>query len=321
MFACSPGLVVPPLPVIGIQGTAFTINGRVTYPGKQAQGRLLNVRMANALFEDTSIETGYDAEAGTDRFLAQASSYIASGINAFTLSLQGGNPNYEGAVCTAINSDGSLKSSFMDRAKRAIEGIGRRGGIVILTIYYQRQDQHVTPTGQTDTSGSVGTGVVNVANWIRQNRLTNVLLEIANEYPHAGFDHPVISGDSGMASLVTLAKQAQRELKVSTSGLGDGLFASSVAAVVDYITIHFNDVASPSSYAALIDDLESHGKPIVCNEDPKDGSTAIDAAQATLDAGASWGYFREENQHFQPAWNGSADDPNLYARYRTLATT
>lgn len=321
MLAVVPGLVVPTLPVIGIQGTNFTVNGRITYPGKQAQGRLLNVRMANALFEDTAIETGYNPETGTDRFLAQASSYLSAGVRAFTISLQGGNPNYEGAVCTAINSNGSLKTSYMDRAKRCIESVGARGGIVILTVYYQRQDQHVTPTGQTDTSGSIGTGVVNVANWVRQNRLTNVLLEIANEYPHSGFDHPVITGHSTMANLITLAKQTAPGLKVSASALGDGVYSSTVAAVADYLTIHFNDITDPANYASLISALTSHGKPILCNEDPKEGSAGVDAAQATLDAGASWGYYREANQHFQPTWNGSADDAAVYGRFVALATT
>lgn len=35
-------------------------------------------------------------------------------------------------------------------------------------------------------------GVVNVARWVRDSGFTNVVLEIANEFAHPGFDHPIL---------------------------------------------------------------------------------------------------------------------------------
>jgi hypothetical protein len=37
---------------VAINGVCWLINGRVTYPGAEAEGLLMNVRMVNVTFED-----------------------------------------------------------------------------------------------------------------------------------------------------------------------------------------------------------------------------------------------------------------------------
>ena len=63
------------------------------------------------------------------------------GVNAFTLSLQGGMPGYEGALNSAFEPDGSLRESYLARVARVIEACDRAGLVVILGCFYQRQDQ------------------------------------------------------------------------------------------------------------------------------------------------------------------------------------
>src|SRR5262249_43934334 len=159
------------------------LNGAVTYRGAKAEGLLMNVRMVNAVFEDANEKTrpkGFDPEANTEAFISKIPDYVAGGVRAFTLNLQGGDPGYEGAINSAFQADGSLRASYLKRVGRVIVACNRHGAIVILGCYYQRQDQILKD------NDAVRAGVVNVAKWIKDSGFSNVVLEIANEFGHPG---------------------------------------------------------------------------------------------------------------------------------------
>lgn len=113
--------------------------------------------------------------------------YKAKGILAFTLNLQGGMPGYEGAINSAFRSDASLKPNYMRRVGRVIEVTDARGLVIILGFFYQRQD------GILLDANAVRQATVNAAAWISDQGYTNVIVEIANEYRHPGFDHQIIT--------------------------------------------------------------------------------------------------------------------------------
>jgi hypothetical protein len=297
---------------VGISGGRFLLNGTVSYPGAPAEGRLLNVRMVNSVFEDTT-RSDFDPDGNTNEFITAMPAYVSHGVRAFTLSLQGGNPAYEGAVNTAFRADGSLKAAYLARVKRVIQAADSLGAVIILGLYYQRQDQHLA------NDAAIRAGVVNVANWVTQEGFTNIMLEIANEYPHGGYDHPLIQSGSGMASLIRLAKTTAPQLYVSASGVGDGSLDADVAQAADYLLIHFNDTPV-NSYSSKITSLQGYGKPIVVNEDPKEGGEGASAAQAAVNSGASWGFFLRLNQNYPFEFFGPADDPTVYANLRNLAS-
>ena len=117
-----------------IMNGRWHINGQVTYPGAGVEGLLLNVRMVNATFEDRT-RPEFNAEANSDELIAQIPDYLAHGVRAFTLNLQGGMPGYEGAVNSAFHADGSLRDSYMARVRRVIEACDRLGAVVILGCY------------------------------------------------------------------------------------------------------------------------------------------------------------------------------------------
>ncbi|MQY63804.1 MAG: hypothetical protein GH143_05820, partial [Calditrichaeota bacterium] len=102
---------------ISLSDGRWYINGGVTYPGTPVEGLLLNVRMVNSTFEDAA-KPEFDIDENTDRFIASIPEYVAAGIWAFTLNLQGGMPGYEGAVNSAFNPDGSLQPPYLDRVER-----------------------------------------------------------------------------------------------------------------------------------------------------------------------------------------------------------
>ena len=304
---------------IAIVDGRWRLNDQPTYRGAKAEGLLMNVRMVNATFEDRN-RPNFDAEANTNEFLAKLPDYIANGARAFTLCLQGGMPNYEGAVNSAFESDGSLRPAYLARVQRVIEACDRQGAAVILGCYYQRQDQILRD------EAAVRAGVVNVAKWIEARGYTNVVLEIANEYGHRGFDHAILKSDEGMASLVQLAKRTAPRLLVGASEKGGhgaypAGFLEHVVPASDFLLVHLN-VTPLAGVPARLAQLANISKPIVCNEDDKVGEEAARTAELCVARGVSWGFMHAKiNQHFPFNFSGTADDPVAYRKLRELTST
>jgi hypothetical protein len=284
------------------------LNGTITYPGSRAEGLLMNTRMVNATFEDAK-RPEFDPEANANEFIVQIPDYVASGVQPFTLNLQGGMPGYEGAVNSAFNPDGSLREAYMNRVRRVTEACDRNGAAIILGCFYQRQDQILRD------ADAVRAGVSNVVNWIVSNGFGNIALEISNEFDHGGFDHRLLKTAEGQVELIRLAKRLAPGLLVSTSGLGHGRIPASLAQAGDFILIHFNGTPLETIPERIVA-LKKFGKPIVCNEDDKPGADGAEAARLCVANGTSWGLMLQRlNQHFPFTFNGAADDPVIY---RTL---
>jgi Peptidase family M23/PKD domain len=298
---------------VSIHQDHWRINGRPTDGGTRAEGLLMNARMVNAIFEDRR-RPDFDPEANTDRFLEKIPDYAAHGVRAFTVGLQGGTPGYEGALNSAFAPDGSLREPYLARARRVVEACDRQGLVVILGCYYQRQDQVLAD------ETAVRAGVVHVAEWVQRCGFRNVLLEIANEFGHGGFDHPLIRATEGEVELIRLAKKTAPGLLVSASGLGGGTNPDRLAEAADFLLIHFNNTKL-AEIPARIRALKKYGKPIVCNEDDKQGEEAARAAELCVANGASWGLMLSRlNQYFPFEFHGAADDPVVYKRLRDLTS-
>jgi hypothetical protein len=296
---------------VSIRQGRWFLNDAITHRGAKAEGLLMNVRVVNAVFEDAN-RPDFDPGANTEEFVARIPDYAAHGVRAFTLGLQGGFPGYEGAVNSAFNPDGSLRTDYMHRVMRVIEACDRNGAVVILGCYYQRQDQILMD------EKAVRAGVLNTVRWIDESSYNNVALEIANEFNHSGFDHPILKRPEGQVELIRLAKNALPKLLVSTSGLGDGRLPDNVARASDFLLIHFNGTKI-EDIPARIAALKKFDKPIVCNEDEKTGMEGARAAELCVANGASWGLMQVEvNQHFPFTFQGAADDPEVYAAIQRL---
>ena len=299
---------------VSIVDGRWHINNEITHPDTRAEGLLLNVRMVNATFEDRN-RPEFDADANTDEFIARIPEYVEQGVRAFTLNLQGGMPGYEGAVNSAFRKDGTLRDSYLRRVRRVIDECDRRGVVIILGCYYQRQDQILK------NADAVRAGVVHVIEWIRNAGFTNVVLEISNEFDHKGFDHAILKTSQGQVELLQLAEKAAPELLVATSGLGHGRLPDDVARASDFLLIHFNGTPV-GEIPNRIARLKKFGKPIVCNEDDKTGRDAADALTRCVDNGASYGLMLQKlNQTFPFEFKGAADDAVFYDALRLAATT
>ncbi|MDZ4848875.1 MAG: sulfatase-like hydrolase/transferase [Pirellulaceae bacterium] len=299
---------------VSISNEKWLINGQLTNRGTQAEGLLMNVRMVNATFEDSSgKKPDFDANANTENFIARIPEYAANGVNAFTLCLQGGMPGYEGAVNTAFRSDGSLNPAYLQRVERVIRACAKDGVVVILGCYYQRQSKRL------QDEDAVRTGLIEVVKWIRSNSFRNVVLEVANEYPHPGFSHELIRSEKGQASLIRLVKATMPDLLVTASGYGDGKIHREVAEVCDFLTPHWNGT-NVEDIPARVDSLKQFHKPIVCNEDDKVGSQAVAAMNASVKSGAAYGLMlKDHNQTFPFHFDGVSDDTAFYAALKAIS--
>lgn len=302
---------------VAIRDGRWHLKGQVTYPGSPAVGLLMNVRMVNAVFEDANEQTrpaDFDAEANTSRFIARIPDYVERGVRAFTICLQGGSCGYEGAVNSAFTGEGTLRDSYLARVARVIQECDRHGVVVILGCYYQRQDQRLRD------DDAVRAGLVNVVNWIKDQGFRNVVLEVANEFAHGGFDRPILQRAAGEVELIQLAKKTAPDLLVAASGLGDGRLPDDVAQAGDFLLVHFNSTPV-DKIPARIEALKKFGKPIVCNEDDKLGAAGARAAELCVAGGASWGLMLvDKNQHYPFTFDGPADDPVIYASLARLTS-
>jgi hypothetical protein len=301
---------------VSLSGGFWELNGKPTYAGAgDVEGLLLNARMVNATFEDQNPATcpkDFDPERNTAAFLRKLPEYVDHGVLGVTLCLQGGMPGYEGALNSGYAPDGSLREGPLGRIARVIEACDRLGAVVILGCFYQRQDQVLKD------EAAVRRAVVETASWVKRRGYANVVIEIANEHDHDGFDHKVIQDPVGCAALVRLAKETTPGLLVSASGLGDGRAEHEVISAADFVLLHFNSVPA-DQYLKLVSKASKASKAIVCNEDDKTGKAAVEALEASVRALASWGYMnKERNQYYPFRFEGAADDPLLYARLKEL---
>ena len=296
---------------VSIEGAQWHINGQITYPGTAAGGLLMNVRMVNSTFEDRK-RPDFDSDENAGHFISKIREYNSYGVRAFTVNLQGGFPGYEGAVNSAFRPDGTLRKKNLGRIKRVIEECYKCGMVVILGLFYQRQDQIL------QDERAVKNAVVNAVSWIKDSGFTNVVIEIANEYDHGGFDHDIIKTPEGEVGLIRLVKKTVPELLVSTSGLGHGRMNDLIAKEADFILIHFNGT-KVEDIPERINALKKYDKPIICNEDDKIGNEAMLALQACVDNGCSWGFMHNKLNQYEPfEFNGYDDDRKVYDKFKEL---
>lgn len=311
LITCAPIDGFTPKTEISIDGTNFQINDKLTYSNykSEAHGRLMNVRMVNSVFDDENPATRpaeFVPEENTNNFIESMKQYKSKSILAFTVNLQGGFPGYEGAINSAFRPNADLKADYMKRVSRVIESADDLGMVIILGLFYQRQDQILLDEDK------VRTATANAAAWIRDKGYTNVMIEIANEYTHGGFDHHIISDEDGEVELMNIVRSTAPSLLVSTSGIGDALFHQKLAKAADFILLHGNG-CNPDEYDEKVNVLKQYEKPIVFNEDwcfsndRRGISDAVQKASAAFRAGASWGIMNQKRNQQYPFVFGIGD--------------
>jgi hypothetical protein len=311
---------------VSIRGDKWYFNDIIINQGTPAEGLLMNVRMVNSVFEDRGEELSrhvevFDPVTNTSNFVSKIPEYVNSGVNAFTISLQGGFPGFEGAVNSAFNSDGTLRDEYLQRVEKVIRTCDAKNAAVILSCFYQRQHSHFAALSD---KGSIKIALKNTINWVTEKRFNNVIIEVSNEYRHGGYrnwpDGEWLVSEAGQVELIHLAKQLNPNLIVSTSGMGTGNLHESLIEAADFLLIHFNNT-SLNDYGSKITELKKYGKPLVCNEDDKvQRAGAIALAFSVLNK-CGWGYMNSaKNQNVPFEFEGADDDSEVYKMFRNATT-
>lgn len=270
------------------------------------EGLIPNSRMVQGIFNDLNPETmdkwqypdtgEWDPERNTKEFVAAMNEWYAHGLLAFTINMQGGNPEGYSANQPWINSafaaDGSLRENYMNRLEKILNRSDELGMITILGLFYFGQDEHL------EDDAAVKIGVENAIRWVLDQGYKNVIIEVANECDNRKYDRSILKRDS-IPELMLLAKSIEkdgRRLLVATSFNGNTIPSDGVVAVSDFILVHGNGVDDPERISMMVNEIRAlpsyRPMPIVFNEDDHyNFDQPSNNMLAAFRSGASWGFF------------------------------
>ena len=294
---------------------------RRTYTGNhyraEAAGKLMNLRIAQALFKDEYLtEVHFDPMANTRRVIQALDTYQRDGILAVNVSLQGGHMHYEhegsikrdvaakagpgkGSLVSALRPDGSLKAEWMDRLLMLQQALDKRGMVLNLIYFY------VFQVGILQSPKDIDQAVRNITDWLIDHNCRNVMIEVANEYDTFDNDPYIINA---MGHLIEIArerfkvKKAAFRLPISASALRDENMQlyPSVMEHGDLFTIHGNG-RSPERKREWVAELVADPKvpgPVYMDEDdngreqttPEALAHDLASCDGVFQSGGSWGY-------------------------------
>lgn len=291
-----------------------------TYSGlrhrPEAAGRLMNLRVAQALFHDEWLtEAPFDPDKHTQRVIDALDSWRDAGVLAVSVSLQGGNMAYErsgiiqrqrayklgqgkGAYVSAFLPDGSLKSAWVARLVRLQKALDRRGMILNLMLFYQGQDEVLS------NPDAIRAAVRNSADLLVRHDMRNVILEIANEVDIRGWDHDRFI-ENNLAALIRLARSRLAGTKAGfrvpiSASTGSSMHPTAGMLEEGDLTIVHGNNKTPEVKAQVIRQLLADPRtpgPVYMNEDdngrettPENLTKELASCNAVFEAGGSWGY-------------------------------
>ncbi len=295
---------------ITIKGDMFFINGRPTYEGRtwqglKIEGLLLNARLIQGIFDDLNTETRgrwsypdtgrWDPERNTREFLAAMPEWRRHGLLAFTIDLQGGNPEPYSKDQpwhnSSITEDGEFRPEYMDRLKRILDRADELGMAVILGVFYFGQDQRLKD------EATVLRALDNAVDWVFDRGYRHVLIEVNNEC-NIRYDHAILQPERvhELIERVKARTRSGRRLLVGTSYGGGTVSHENVVRASDFLLMHGNGVKDPERIAEMVRQVRQvpgyRPMPVLFNEDDHfDFEKPRNNMVAALGEYASWGYF------------------------------
>ncbi len=307
---------------IGIEGDAFTINGKPTYAGRRfrgakIEGLLMNSRMVQGIYDDRNPNTSarwaypdtkkWDAERNTREFVAAMPEWRQHGLLSFTINLQGGSPQgyskEQPWVTGALHEDGSLRPEYLKRLQLILDRADELGMAPIVGVYYFGQDEHVRG------EDAVKRGVRETAQWLLKQGYRNVLLEVNNECNVKAYDHEILK-PGRVHELIELAKSIEisgRRLLVGTSYGGNFVPLENVVRSSDFLLMHGNGVKEPRRIEEMCQQVRQVGgyrpMPVLFNQDDhfyfeRDDHNCWAAVRNYV----SWGYFDPGESNYRDGY-------------------
>lgn len=313
---------------ISIQGDAFLINGRPTYPGrhwndKKIEGLLFTSRMANAIIDDHNPETRgvwayadgpWDPERNTNELITNLPRYRACGLTSIALNVQGGSPIgygwHQPWHTSGFTPDGALLPAYAARLKRVIEACDANGMAVMVGFFY------ISATPALANEAAVIKATDAVTDLICEAGYTNVLVEIGNEIDIPRWPYAILK-PSRSHELVERVQARSRgrirtpagRLLVSTSFATRDVPPESLLKVADYVLYHGNGLKTPQEVRNRARELRAlpgyRGQPLSINEDDHfDFGLPDNNMLAAIGEYSGWGFFdyRQIRERFEDGY-------------------
>ena len=283
---------------------------------RQAQGKLMNIRLAQALYQDDWLKgVDFDPDANTNAVIAALDFYKSHGVLMINVSMQGGQAGYDnqiygqkrrngfkygqegGTHVSAFRPDGSLKPEWMARLERLLKAADHRGMIVNIMYFYQGQDELF------DSPDAIRLAARNLTDWLIDKKFRNVLIDVANEWDLPGdkWDFGSFIPDNVLQLIKEVRdrfqkKRADYALPISVSSDGRMNYPASFIAVVDFVLIHGNG-RSTQQKSQRVKEVRNWDRPILMNEDDNGRESTTEHLAKELgscdiffDSAAGWGY-------------------------------
>jgi hypothetical protein len=289
-----------------------------TYSGgvyrREAQGRLMNIRLAQALFHDEWMhEQPFDPERNTDAAIQALDFYKSHGVLMISVSLQGAQAGYDKAVngidrengyrygpekgtyVSAFRPDGSLKPEWLARLERLLRAADQRGMLVDVMYFYEGQDE------QFQSTAAIHNAACNITDWLIARNTRNVIVDVANEYdlpgPQWDFNGYIPQNIIPLIDEVRERfKHTGYALPIGASSDGRMRYPHSLEGQVDVVLIHGNG-RTPLEKARRVAELRDAARPVLMTEDDNGRGTTAEHLAAELEScdiffyrAAGWGY-------------------------------
>jgi len=289
-----------------------------TYTGPayrpEAQGKLMNLRLANALFLDEWMkERPFDPELNTASVIRALDFYKSHGILMINVSLQGAQAGYDktvngidrenayrlgpgrGMYVSAFRPDGSLKPDWLARLERLLRAANDRGMFVNLMYFFHGQDE------QFRSTDAIHAAAVNITRWLVDHDFRNIIVDVANEYdlpgPQWDFKGYIPQNIIPLIDDVRECfKHAGFTLPIGVSSDGRMRYPHSLEGQVDLLLLH-GDGRDEQEKARRVVELKNIQRPVLMTEDDNGRATtrehlAGDLASCDIffNGAAGWGY-------------------------------
>lgn len=289
-----------------------------TYTGPQwkreAEGKLMNIRLAQALFHDEWMnERPFDPERNTAAVIQALDFYKHHGVLMINVSLQGAQAGYDPAVngvdrenayrsgprkgtyVSAFRPDGSLKPAWLNRLERLLRAADEHGMFVNLMYFYQGQDE------QFQSTDCIHRAAGNITDWLIAHDFRNVIIDVANEYdlPGPQWDFRGYIPQNIIPLIDEIRdrfKHTGYSLPIGASSDGRMRYPHSLQGQVDIVLIHGNG-RDPREKARRAAELKDVPRPVLMTEDDNGRSSTAEHLKGDLEScdilfhkGAGWGY-------------------------------
>ena len=291
-----------------------------TYSGveyrRAAQGKLMNLRLAQALYDDEWLtEQPFSADANTAAVIAALDFYKSHGVLMINVSMQGGQAGYDGRIygmdrrngyrygkgsgthVSAYRPDGCLKPEWLERLSRLLKACDGRGMIVNLIYFYQGQDELF------ESGEAIFAAARNLTDWLIEGKHRNVIIDVANEWDLGGdrWDLGRYIPENILQLTETIRDRFQKKhadfaSPVSVSSDGRMHYSQSLAQTMDLVLLHGNG-RTPEQKAQRAGEFRDVSRPVLMNEDDNGRDSTEDHLTRELSScdiffarGAGWGY-------------------------------